>query len=259
MLAFRQKPDMYIKPKTNGFTFVELVFAIFIFSVVITVSITLFAPSLKTSDNTEEFIKINLLVKEKCEMLRSVGFWIWDVDTSNPTFPGNPYDPAVKWAEDLAKAGYTKRGLIDVTFLKENSNDLVSFAFPDFDMYTARNKVQIDVTLYTRDNQPLTQTIVLFLYPSLKNTRALMNIMRTALEQYAYNNSGIYPATNELQSLISSYLAEIPNDPHTTEKIKITHTEESTDWEYINDAVSTITLSPNSHRTSPNYTLSWTY
>jgi type II secretory pathway pseudopilin PulG len=240
-----------------GFTLIELVLSLFIFTTILVVAVRILSPNLQSAGYQEESIKLNLLIKEKCELIKGTGFWVWDVDTLNPSFAGNKHDPAVKWASALQNFGYNGRGKIDVTFIKENAGVLEDFSGPEFDGNSPRNKVKIDVVLYNSQNYPITQNIELCLYPSLQKVKAIMAIIRIALDMYEEEN-GSYPSNGNLDTLVPNYLIEIPNDPYTEEKEKDSNTNEITDW-YYNNSMNTITLSPNSHYGDSDFTEAWNY
>jgi type II secretory pathway pseudopilin PulG len=239
----------------KGFSLVEVVISLFIFIVVTTVAVNIFSPAIETVTNTERYVKLSLLALEEAEILKGVGFWVKDIDTAAPDFPGNQYDHAIIWSSRMAEAGFTGRGVIDVTFLKEENNDLVPFAGPEFDGDLDRNVVSISISLYGANGEAITQNVSLRAYPSDKNLKAILAIIRNALE-LSFEEVGNYPAS--LATLVPTYLVEIPNDPYTKIKKKTNHTEEITDW-YYNDNGNTITLAPNTRRGQNEYTETWTY
>lgn len=235
----------------------ELIVSLSIMATVLLIVFNIFSLAVKSTAYSEEYIRLNLLVKEKSEFIKSQGFWVKDVDTSQPAFPLNKDDLAVIWKNDLAKMGYTKKALIDTTFLKYQSQELVNFNGQDFDGDEQRNKVKINMTLFDAQDNPITQTMVLCLYPSEKKLKAVLSIIKNALDVY-YNENSAYPNSGNLAALVPNYLIEIPSDPYTEEKQKLSHTEEATDWYYTNEG-SIITLIPNSHIEDENFKKSWTY
>ncbi|MCP4050672.1 MAG: prepilin-type N-terminal cleavage/methylation domain-containing protein [bacterium] len=265
MNIFLQKIQGTVKQKRNrGFTLIEVIISITFLAMIIVVSLQGLSPSLDSISYTNEYVKINLLINEKCELIRSHGFWTRDIDTANPDFPSNPHDPANKWSADLALLGYEERATINVIFMKEVAGEIVPFDGEEFDGNFPRNKVRVDVTIYTPQyistKNPLTSSVSLTAYASLKTVKAHLATMRNALEMYAYNNMGDYPLTGNLDALVPSYLVEIPNNPYTEEKNKVTHIEELADWYYENDTLSrVIVLVPESHRGDTDYTETWTY
>jgi prepilin-type N-terminal cleavage/methylation domain-containing protein len=235
----------HLKENQSGFTLLELVVSMTITAIALLVVYNVFSSGITTSSNLKDYIKINLLLKEKSALIKGTGFWIWNVNTINPTHPNNAYDPAIMWANDLAKYGYTKQAIINTTFLKESGSSLVPFSGNEFDGNLPRNVAQIDISLYNYLNQLQTKQIILYIYPSEAKVKALLTIIKQALEQYRIN-TGSYPNTGSLSLLVPNYLAEIPNDPYTATKEKTSHTEEATDWYYENNS-GTITICPYSH------------
>ena len=250
---------MFFKKKRNsGFTLVEIIISLAIISTILLVAIQMFVPTNLSSAYLAENLKINLLLNTKYAQVKSLGFWIRNVDTSNPEFPNNPYDPAVIWANEFSNVGYNRKATITTTFLKENANILINFTDnAEFDGQTPRNKVKIDLKIFNSKNQSITRTFTLFMYPAPEKLQSQLSIIKNALLIYAYENSA-YPASDHLETLVPDYLAEIPNDPYTQRKEKTTHTEEKTDWNYTNTG-STITLSPNSHRENSDFIETWNY
>jgi hypothetical protein len=258
MFIKRLKHKLYSPSK--GFTLVELVVSLIFLSLVLVTSIKVFDPALKTTAHTQEYLHINLLTKRKAEELKAFGFWIWDVDTNAPVHTGNPYDPAERWKTQLSDIGFSNRGVINVVFQKEVTGNLEDFAGAEFDGNEPRNKVNIAVALYTQAGKGITHNIFLSVSPSEYKLKSILYILKKALNMY-YQDQAPPAYPNSLDELVdSNYLAEIPNDPFTDEKNKITHKEELSDWYYVNSISSgNITLAANSHREDPDLILSWNY
>ncbi len=240
-----------------GVLLLELVIAIAILSGVVLALVAVLSPGLRSLAYTKEYNDLQLLLKHKCEKICATGFWLQNVDTQSPVFAGNPSDPAEIWKSELAANGYTRQAKIDVVFLKEVSGQLVDFSTSPFDGNLARDKVRLTLTLYSSTGGAITQQMALFLYPSDEKVYALITFLKNRLKTYAYQNSGNYPASDRLDLLVSTYISEVPNDPHTLERVKVTHKEEMTDWYYNNNTTTrTITLAANSRR---SLAISWTY
>ncbi|MFC1617606.1 prepilin-type N-terminal cleavage/methylation domain-containing protein [Candidatus Margulisiibacteriota bacterium] len=248
---------MQIRLNKRGFTLIEIAASLMIFAAITLVALGILSHSTRSSTNSFEYIKLNLLIKEKLEIIKSLGFWVWDsFDTEN--LSGNTKEPAYIWKDNLSQISCNQRGLIEAVFLKDVAGELQDFA-GEFDGNLARDKVRVSVSLYTSRGHPLSQSIVLSMYASHDKVKSLLGIIRKALEMYAEDNSGNYPNSGNLAVLVDdSYIPELPNDPYTTEKTKITHKEEETDWYYDNTA-NTITLEPNSHRGNADFRETWTY
>lgn len=240
----------------SGYSLIEVTIALLVFSIVMSIALAIFPPAITSTSRAEEYSKLNFLLKEKLELIRGTGFWLWDVDTTTPKYTGNPYDPAVSWANDLANIGYTRKAEINVTFLKQSGSELLDFSGVEFDGTSPRNRVKVNITLYDLNNNALSRSTMLTLYPSAQKVQSVMYLMKLALLQYNHEN-GSYPLTGNLGLLVDNgFLAEIPNDPYTGSKLKTTHKEELSDWYYDNTG-GTITLSPISHRLATDYTLTW--
>jgi type II secretory pathway pseudopilin PulG len=241
--------------KQNGFSLLEMLASVTLLIVVLVLSATILSKHFQKNFESEEKTKLTFIINQKIERIRTLGFWIWDVDTQSPQFAGNAKDPAVEWGAELSQLGID-RGQIAVTFLKVVNDELANFNGQEFDGNYPRNKANLKFTLTLTNGISLSREIVLYSFPAQKKLRAIMYIIKQALEIYYTQNSN-YPPSNELNLLVGSILAEIPNDPYTEEQEKLSHLEEIGDWYYENNAVSSqITLSPESNR---DISLQWNY
>jgi type II secretory pathway pseudopilin PulG len=243
-------------PRPNGFLLIEIIMSLVVLSLVAVTIMTVFSASFRSNAYSKEITRIRHVIKLKQEQIQSLGFWVKDVDTDAPVFPGNAADLAVVWKTELAAHGFSNRAVISTTFLKYSGGALTNFSASEFDTIETRDKVRVSVGLYSSRGGLISQDMTMFLPPTNQKLRAVLYIFQSALNQY-YIETSAYPATNGLDALVSTYLAELPNDPYTTEKAKTTHVEEETDWSYVHTAVSNlIEISANSH---PEIVVSWNY
>lgn len=229
------------------------VYLLIIFSFIFVVVNKILPNALQSIVYSDQVNKLDFILQEKLEQVKNLGHWVWDVDTDNPKFTGNSKDPAVEWKTRLHGLGLDNRGEIDVTFQKKSGEYLVDFSGADFDGNEARNKIKVEVKLHVTGGVIKKETY-LMVYPNQEKLMGVLNTIRRALEIY-YVQNGSYPASRGLDVLVPDYLAEIPNDPYTTERNKTTHKEEEIDY-YYDHTGNTITLASHSHR---DWSISWTY
>ena len=234
----------------RGFSLLEMVISIAILSVVIVSCLKIFEPALKQGPLAREQTKLQNLLLAKSESIKSLGFWVWSGDTASSN---NTLHPIKDWQTQLQALGYTGRAQMSTTFYKESSGNLTPFSGTDFDGNTPRDKVKVVLTLYTSQNQAVTASVYAVMEPTVPKLQAALAILEKAIRMYGADHSNTYPAT-DLSALVPTYLLEIPNDPFTTETVKLTHTEEITDWYYVNSS-NVVTLAANSHRVSYNITI----
>jgi type II secretory pathway pseudopilin PulG len=241
--------------KTQGFLLVEVIMSIVLLSTIAITFVSVFAPGFFSAIYHKESFEVNQLIKQKGEELQALGYWVWDVDTESPAFPGNADDPAVKWKAYLQSRDFDSQAVMTTTFLKDVSGTLTDFS-GDFDGNNARDKARVNISLTTSTGGTISQDILLFMRPTTPKLKASIYIIQTALKIYNTENAG-YPATGQLNLLVPSILDEIPNDPFTNEKDKTTHIEEVSDWKYEKfSSPDFISISPNSH---PEIVVTWNY
>jgi len=244
--------------KQQGFLLVELLISMMILSTVVITFLVVIVPALRSFNTSREYTVLSQALNRKANEIKSLGFWIWDVDTDAPNYPGNAYDPAVKWAADLANFGLSNRGTIQVTFLKEVSGNLVDFSGADFDGNQPRDKVRVELSIGNSLGTTLDQSLVLFLAPIRRHQKSIQEFIRTALHM-RFTETGFYPTDiGNFNQMISSYLVEIPNDPYTLEKPKsASHDDEITDWYYDHNTVlDTITFAASENLAA---SMNWSY
>ncbi len=228
----------------RGFTLVEIVLALVIFSTVMIYVLRTFGPAATAATDERQLSQLSWYLHDQVAYTQAVGFWVWSGDTSTTT---NTAHPVQVWASRLATMGYTGRAQMSVTFLKYTGSDLQPFATTPFDGNESRDKVAVSLTLFTTENQPVTETFYLMLAPTETKTWAALRSIKRALLMYEADH-GSYPATGTLSTaLVGTYLDEIPNDPVTSEQEKVTHYEEIVDWFYENNS-GIVTLAANSQR-----------
>jgi len=152
-----------------------------------------------------------------------------------------------------------KRGIMTVTFLKQEDNQWLPFSTKEFDQNLPRDAVRVTISLYGDTGQEVSQNLFLTALPIRQRLLGHLYLLKRALLLY-YNDNNIYPAS--LSHLVPSILVEIPNDPYTFTKKKVSHLEEITDWTYsLNTNLRQISLYANSHSpfSFPDMHLTWTY
>jgi len=227
---------------------VELVLAMVILSTILLYVLRTFAPATIAATDERQLSQLSFYLQDQVTYSKSLGFWVWNGDTASTT--NNQAHPIEVWKSRLATMGYTGPAKMDVTFLKYSGSNLVPFATVPFDGDEARDKVKVAFTLFTSQNQPVTETLYLMLSPTEQHCWATLRIIKVALMMYAADNAGAYPATGALATaLVGTYLDEIPNDPFTSVQSKITHQEEIVDWFYENNG-GIVTLAANSNRST---------
>jgi type II secretory pathway pseudopilin PulG len=226
---------------------VELVFSILILSTVIIVAAKIFSPTTTASAKSQERSRLTYYLQDQTERIKATGFWVWEGDTASAN--NNVMHPITLWKTRLETLGYTGRAKMSVSFLKYSGTTLVPFTNNErFDGTNPRDKVQVTLTLYTSQNQPISESLMLTSSPTTTKCWANLAIIKRALLMYAVQNNGAYPSTSTVaDALVDTYIDEIPNDPFTTTINAVTRKEEIVDWYYQNTG-GTITLSANSHR-----------
>lgn len=230
----------------NGFTMIEMVLALLLFSAVMMGALSVFAPSVYTHVTNQERTQLSLILGQQKEHINTIGFWVWDGDSDSP--PANTSHPINTWKQKLTDQGASPRITMNTIFIKPSGNSLVPFDSQPFDGDQDRNMVTVTLAAYSTTGSVATDSITLFSKPALSSAWSQLYILKRALVMYAADNGGSYPATASFASaLVPAYLDEIPNNPLTSLQTKSSHVEESSDWFYEN-ASGTITLAANSHR-----------
>jgi prepilin-type N-terminal cleavage/methylation domain-containing protein len=229
----------------RGFTLVEIILAMIIFSTIGLYLLRTFSPATRAAADARQLSQLSLYLQDQVTYSKILGFWVWSGDTETAN---NSAHPIAVWQSRLATLGYTGRAQMAVTFLKYSDTVLVPFETEPFDGNEPRDKVAVSFTLFTTKNQPVTETVYLMLASTEVKAWATLHVIRRALLMYAADHGGSYPATGALATaLVGAYLDEIPNDPFTSEQEKVTHQEEIVDWFYENNG-GVVTLAANAQR-----------
>lgn len=243
--------------KASGFSLIELVIVIVVVAIALPFVMQGLYEGVRAIILPPQVDRPFLLASEQLEVIRNSGYWIDDIDTQVPQFPGNPYDLAESWKSrldaDNRSFSSAVNGKVEVTYLKGAA--LAPFSGAQFDGNEKREKRKIRITV-TLDGKTGVIDTYQMTYPTEARLLAILRRIKLALLQYQYNNAGSYPLS--LSSLVPTYLPELPNNPYTITQAKVTHLEEILDYSFSN--VSGIrTLLANSHPTAtyPSLTLIW--
>jgi type II secretory pathway pseudopilin PulG len=233
--------------KVHGFTMIELVLSILILSTVIVTALKIFSPTTTVSAKSQELSKLTYYLQDQSERIKATGFWVWEGDTASAN--NNAMHPIMVWQTRLATLGYTGRAKMAVSFLKYSGNTLIPFTNnARFDGINPRNTVQVTLTLYTSQNQPISESFVLTSSPTDVKCWANLAIIKRALLMYAANNGGAYPATTSIaDQLVGTYIDEIPNDPYRRGEINHAQTHNH----YPTGNITQKLAPPNSDRFTP--------
>ena len=122
----------------KGFSLLETTIATSILILVISVVAMTTRQAANQTSNDRDMAKLNELLHQKMAEIRSVGYWVWSLDTLHPSYMGDE-DPSREWASEFEGQGIASANL-KVVFLKPAQGGLVRFEGP-FDGNQSRNLV----------------------------------------------------------------------------------------------------------------------
>jgi len=220
--------------KKNGFSLLELVAAVGILTVFIFVFTTNVSQIIEqTKLPTYIDMQKRLSLKAISTRIQTRHYWVWNIDTDQPTF-GGPNDPSVKWIE--YKDNYTgvDRVTTSVNFQKRVGNDYVDFSALPFDGNSPRDAAIVTFEVYFEDGTTSSRNVYMKLDHTQSSLEGVMLTLQDALLMYHDQNAS-FPST--LDMLVPTFLDEIPNNPLTAEHEKLSHIEELSDWGYSDGGI----------------------
>ncbi|MBG90749.1 MAG: hypothetical protein CL521_02915 [Actinobacteria bacterium] len=238
------------KRALNGFSFIELAISTSILAVMLLFGVSTISDAMQRFTKNQTQLTLYQHLENIANTLQHEQHHSLPIDTANPAFPNSPHhDPSQLW---LAKIQNSPIARLEVTIqhLKKDSNDWVPFQTAPFDGQHSRQHPVLQITLSPHTGDPVTGNVYFSLSATQYQLNGLLRHLKHAIQLYT-NETGTPP--RQLSDLVPSILEELPNNPYTNMRPKLSHTEEEVDWDYQqqND---TLYISAHSH---PSLSLSW--